>query len=238
MQKLRVGVVAYWKGYDRKIYLKAAQLADELGYESFWVPEAWGYNCFPLLTEMALKTKRIKLATGIVNIYSRSPALLAMSAATMHEISDGRFMLGIGSSAERVIEGFHGRKFEKPLTLTRDILKVVRGLLRGESLDQVGAELTRTIACRCTWPRSSKKPSRAWASWPTAGCPRSGRTATWAGGSSGCTRVRDAWGATQRRSRWRCSRPPSRSGRSAPWAWPRTSCLSTSAAWATFIASC
>lgn len=143
MSKLRVGVVAYWKGYDRKIYLKAAQLADELGYESFWVPEAWGYNVFPLLTEMALKTKRIKLGTGIVNIYSRSPALLAMSAATMHEISDGRFMLGIGSSAERVIEGFHGRRFEKPLTLTRDILKVVRGLLRGESLDQVGAELAR-----------------------------------------------------------------------------------------------
>jgi alkanesulfonate monooxygenase SsuD/methylene tetrahydromethanopterin reductase-like flavin-dependent oxidoreductase (luciferase family) len=143
MQKLRVGVVAYWKGYDRKIYLKAAQLADELGYDSFWVPEAWGYNVFPLITEMALKTKRIKLATGIVNIFSRSPALLAMSAATMHEISDGRFMLGIGTSAERVIEGFHGRRFEKPLTQTRDVLKVVRGLLRGESLDQVGAELTR-----------------------------------------------------------------------------------------------
>ena len=68
MQKLRVGLVAYWKGYDRKIYLKAAQLADELGYDSFWVPEAWGYDVFPLITEMALKTKRIKLATGIVNI--------------------------------------------------------------------------------------------------------------------------------------------------------------------------
>lgn len=143
MTKPRIGVVAYWKGYDRKTYLKAAVLADELGYDSFWVPEAWGYNAFPLLTEMALKTKRIKLGTAIVNLYSRSPALLAMSAATMHEISDGRFMLGVGSSAERVIEGFHGRKFEKPLTLTRDVLKVVRGLLRGESLDQVGAELTR-----------------------------------------------------------------------------------------------
>src|SRR4051812_23890242 len=95
MQKPRIGVVAYWKGYNRKTYLKAAQLADELGYESFWVPEAWGYDIFPLLTEMALKTKRIKLGTGIVNVFSRSPALLAMSAATMHEISDGRFMLGI-----------------------------------------------------------------------------------------------------------------------------------------------
>lgn len=143
MEKLRVGVVAYWKGYDRKTYLKAAQLADELGYDSFWVPEAWGYNIFPLITEMALKTKRIKLGTGIVNIYSRSPALLAMSAATMHEISEGRFLLGVGTSAARVVEGFHGRPFEKPLTQTRDVLKVVRGLLRGESLDRVGAELAR-----------------------------------------------------------------------------------------------
>src|SRR3954451_9195047 len=103
MAKPRIGLVAYWKGYDRKIYLKAAQLADELGFESFWVPEAWGYDIFPLLTEMALCTKRIKLCTGIVNVYSRSPGLLAMSSATMQEISNGRFMLGIGTSGQRVI---------------------------------------------------------------------------------------------------------------------------------------
>jgi hypothetical protein len=75
MSKPRMGLVAYWKGYDRKTYLKAAQLADDLGYESFWVPEAWGYDAFPLITEMALRTKRIKLCTGIVNVFSRSPGL-------------------------------------------------------------------------------------------------------------------------------------------------------------------
>jgi alkanesulfonate monooxygenase SsuD/methylene tetrahydromethanopterin reductase-like flavin-dependent oxidoreductase (luciferase family) len=141
MTKPRIGVVAYWKGYDRKVYLKAAQLADELGYESFWVPEAWGYDVFPLITEMALHTKRIKLCTGIVNVFSRSPGLLAMSAATLHEISNGRFVLGIGTSGARVIEGFHGRKFDRPLTQTREVLKIVRGLLRGESLDRLGGEL-------------------------------------------------------------------------------------------------
>jgi alkanesulfonate monooxygenase SsuD/methylene tetrahydromethanopterin reductase-like flavin-dependent oxidoreductase (luciferase family) len=143
MTKPRIGLVAYWKGYDRKTYLKAAQLADELGYESFWVPEAWGYDAVPLITEMALHTKRIKLCTGILNVFSRSPGLLAMTAATLHEISEGRFVLGIGTSGARVIEGFHGRPFDKPLTQTRDVLKVVRGLLRGESLDRVGAELAR-----------------------------------------------------------------------------------------------
>src|SRR5580765_7654458 len=102
-------LVAFWKNYDRKLYLKAAILADELGYDSFWLPEAWGYEIFSLLTEMAIHTKRIKLGTGIVNVFSRTPGLLAMSAATVDEISEGRLILGIGSSGKRVIQGFHGR---------------------------------------------------------------------------------------------------------------------------------
>src|SRR5688500_15809290 len=57
----RIGVVAYWKGYDRKLYLRAVKLADELGYDSFWVPEAWGYDVVALLGEMAGATKRIRL---------------------------------------------------------------------------------------------------------------------------------------------------------------------------------
>jgi alkanesulfonate monooxygenase SsuD/methylene tetrahydromethanopterin reductase-like flavin-dependent oxidoreductase (luciferase family) len=135
-----IALLAFWKNYDRKLYLRAAKLADELGYDSFWVPEAWGYETFPLLTEMALATKRIKLGTGIVNVYSRSPGLLAMSSATIDEISEGRFILGIGTSGQKVIEGFHGRPFEKPLTQTRDVIRVVRTLLAGGLLHDAGAE--------------------------------------------------------------------------------------------------
>ncbi len=136
----RIGLLAFWKNYDRKLYLRAAQLADELGYDSFWIPEAWGYEIFSLLTEMAVSTKRIKLGTGIVNVYSRSPGLIAMSAATVDDISEGRFMLGIGPSGARVIEGFHGRAFDKPLTQTRDVIRVVRTLLSGGKLHEAGAE--------------------------------------------------------------------------------------------------
>jgi alkanesulfonate monooxygenase SsuD/methylene tetrahydromethanopterin reductase-like flavin-dependent oxidoreductase (luciferase family) len=136
-----IGLLAFWKNYDRKLYLRAAQLADELGYDSFWLPEAWGYEVFSLLTEVAVATKRIKLGTGIVNVFSRSPGLLAMSAATVDEISEGRLILGIGVSGQRVIEGFHGRKFEKPLTQVRDVIRVVRGLLAGGKLHESGAEL-------------------------------------------------------------------------------------------------
>ena len=67
----RIGLLAFWKNYDRKLYLRAVQLADDLGYDSFWVPEAWGYDIFSLVTEMAVKTKRIKLGTAIVNAFSR-----------------------------------------------------------------------------------------------------------------------------------------------------------------------
>ncbi|MEM9487674.1 MAG: LLM class flavin-dependent oxidoreductase [Myxococcota bacterium] len=136
-----IALVPFWKRYDRDLYLKAVQLADELGYDSFWLPEAWGYEIFTLLTEMAKVTKRIKLATGIVNVFSRTPGLLAMTAATVDDISEGRLILGIGTSGKRVIEGFHAREFRKPLTQLRDVIRVVRTLLAGEPLHEAGAKL-------------------------------------------------------------------------------------------------
>ena len=137
----RTGLLPFWKNYDRKLYLRAAVLADELGYDSFWIPEAWGYEVFSLLTEIAVSTKRIKLGTGIVNCFSRSPGLLAMNAATVDEISEGRLLLGMGTSGKRVIEGFHAREFKKPLTQLRDVIRVTRALLSGRRLTDSGAKL-------------------------------------------------------------------------------------------------
>lgn len=137
----RIGLLPFWKNYDRNLYLKAAALADELGYDSFWIPEAWGYEVFSLLTEIAVHTKRIKLGTGIVNCFSRSPGLLAMSAATVDEISEGRLILGLGTSGKRVIEGFHAREFNQPLTQVRDVIRVTKTLLSGKRLNESGAKL-------------------------------------------------------------------------------------------------
>ena len=137
----RTGLLAFWKNYDRKQTLRAVQLADDLGYDSFWLPEVWGYEVFTLLTECAVHTKNIKLGTGIVNCFSRSPGLMAMSAATLDEISDGRFILGMGTSGKKVVEGFHGREFKKPLTQLRDVIRVVRALLAGQKLSEAGAQL-------------------------------------------------------------------------------------------------
>jgi alkanesulfonate monooxygenase SsuD/methylene tetrahydromethanopterin reductase-like flavin-dependent oxidoreductase (luciferase family) len=137
----RTGLLPFWKNYDRKLYLKAAILADELGYDSFWIPEAWGYEIFSLLTEIAVNTKQIKLGTGIVNCFSRSPGLLAMNAATVDDISEGRLILGLGTSGQRVIEGFHAREFKKPLTQLRDVIRVTKTLLAGKKINESGAKL-------------------------------------------------------------------------------------------------
>jgi F420-dependent oxidoreductase-like protein len=137
----RSGLVAFWKNYDRKSVLRYAEIADELGYDSFWVPEAWGYEAFSLLTEIAVATKRIKIATGIVNVFSRSPSLMAMHAATLDEISGGRLILGLGTSGAKVIEGFHAVPYKKPLTRLRQYVKVVQTLVAGGKLSDAGADL-------------------------------------------------------------------------------------------------
>ena len=128
------GIVPFWKQYDRKQVLRFAQLAEDLGYDSIWIPEAWAYEQFQLLTEVALATRRLKLATGIANVFSRSPGLLAMSAATLDEISEGRVILGLGTSGKMVIENFHGVPYEKPLTRLRETIGILRALWRGDRL--------------------------------------------------------------------------------------------------------
>jgi F420-dependent oxidoreductase-like protein len=132
--KHNVGIVPFWKNYDRKTIIRGAQIADELGYHSIWIPEAWAYEQFQLLTEVALATKRLKVATGIANVFSRSPGLLAMSAATLDEISEGRAILGLGTSGQLVIENFHGVPYAKPLTRLRETVHILRALWRGERL--------------------------------------------------------------------------------------------------------
>jgi len=142
---LKLGIVAFWKNYDRRAVIHSAQLAEELGYDSVWIPEAWAYEQFQLLTELALRTKTLKLATGIANVYSRSPGLLAMSAATLDEISEGRAIIGLGTSGKLVIENFHGVPYHKPLTRLRDTIGILRALWAGERLTP---ELTTLFEAR------------------------------------------------------------------------------------------
>jgi alkanesulfonate monooxygenase SsuD/methylene tetrahydromethanopterin reductase-like flavin-dependent oxidoreductase (luciferase family) len=116
----------------RDVIVRTAVLADELGYEVFAVPEGWGLDSAPVLTEIALRTSTIRVASGVLSVWGRTPATLAMTAATLHQISEGRYILGLGASTRALAEGFHDVPFEHPAAKLRDVVTKVRALLAGE----------------------------------------------------------------------------------------------------------
>jgi coenzyme F420-dependent oxidoreductase len=125
-------------GISRQELIELGRLAEELGYEVVFVPESWGYDAITTLTELALQTRRIKLGTGILPVWSRTPALLAMTAASLDELSGGRFILGLGISGPVVIQDWHGVLFERPLQRTRETIEVIRLALAGDRVTHSG----------------------------------------------------------------------------------------------------
>jgi F420-dependent oxidoreductase-like protein len=114
------------------------RLAEDAGVDTVWVAEAWGRDCFTILTLLARETRRIKLGTGIVNCYSRTPAALAQHFATLDEFSGGRMIIGLGTSGHRVIEHWHGVPFQPSLTRLREYVEIIRMILAGEPLKYQG----------------------------------------------------------------------------------------------------
>lgn len=140
--------------------LEKVRIADELGVESVWTPESWGWDSFTLVTELALKTRRIQVGTGIVNVFSRSAAVLAMTAATIDEISGGRMLLGLGSSGANVIEHWHGVPFDRPLRRLREYVEIINTIVAGQPLRYDGEifHLNRGFTLRGITPRRSHVP--------------------------------------------------------------------------------
>ena len=101
MTSRRRGVALTPMETRRDVFVRAAVLADELGYETFSVPEGWGLDSTPVLTEIALRTARIQVASAVLSVWGRTPATLAMTAATLHQICAGRYVLGLGPAPER-----------------------------------------------------------------------------------------------------------------------------------------
>jgi F420-dependent oxidoreductase-like protein len=128
-----------WQGpMDYAQACARVRLAEEAGVDTVWVAEAWGRDCFTILTLLARETTRIKLGTGIVNCYSRTPAALAQHFATLDEFSGGRMIIGLGTSGHRVIEHFHGVPFQPSLTRLREYVEIMRMILAGEPLKYQG----------------------------------------------------------------------------------------------------
>ncbi len=118
--------------------IASAKLADELGYDTMWVGESWGWDVFTTLTMIACHTNRIRLGTGIATVFSRSPSMTAQSIASLDVISGGRATLGLGTSGRIVIEDWHGIEYSKPLERTREYINIIRLILSGRRVDFQG----------------------------------------------------------------------------------------------------
>lgn len=132
----RLGIQVGFAGNaaEREDLVKRVQVAEDLGVESVWVAEAWGRDAFSMLTQLALATKKVRLGTAIVNVFSRTPAVLAMSFGTLDELSGGRAIIGLGSSGANVIEHWHGVPFTKPATRLREYVQIIDMIMRRRRL--------------------------------------------------------------------------------------------------------
>ena len=128
--------------------IELARAAEANGFDSIWASELYSYDCFTTLTHLACHTSTIKLGTNIANIYARTPALLAGTAAGLDQLSDGRFILGIGVSGPQVVEGWHGVPYDKPLQRTRETIDILRTVMAGGRLNYEGDVFNVTMGLK------------------------------------------------------------------------------------------
>jgi len=120
-------------------FLDVARQAERIGVDSVWVAEYWAFDAFTPLAAIAAVTERLRLASGIAQLGARTPAMLAMTAQGVQQVSNGRLILGIGTSGPQVMEGWHGVPFDRPVQRTRETIEIVRMINAGERLDYDGA---------------------------------------------------------------------------------------------------
>jgi probable F420-dependent oxidoreductase len=128
----RYGLTLPFAGVSLPDHEPLVRRADEIGYHDLWSGEATGYDGFTPLALAAAWTSRARLGTGVVNPYTRGPALMAQSAAALADASQGRFVLGIGSSSDRIVQRWNGIPFEKPLSRVREAVEYLRPVFAGE----------------------------------------------------------------------------------------------------------
>jgi F420-dependent oxidoreductase-like protein len=139
---VRIGLfLAYWPWFSPEEQIELARLADAEGLDSVWVSEAWGQDAVSVLGHLTAVTERIALGSGLLQIPARSPAMTAMTAATLDVLSGGRLRLGLGVSGPQVSEGWHGVPFARPVARTREYVEIVRrALARQGPLEYEGEE--------------------------------------------------------------------------------------------------
>jgi F420-dependent oxidoreductase-like protein len=134
---MKIGMGISYTGDPKAAGDRAADL-ENAGVDMLWVAELYSFDAVSLLGYLAARTERVELASGILPLYSRTPTLMAMTAAGIDAVSGGRFVLGLGASGPQVIEGWHGVPYTKPLQATREYIEICRKVWRREVVEHDG----------------------------------------------------------------------------------------------------
>src|SRR6478736_3865082 len=138
---MRLGINVGYSGSQVSLPMDLIREADRLGFHSAWTAEAYGSDAVTPAAWIAAQTKQLKVGTAIMQMPARTPAMTAMTATTLDQLSGGRFLLGLGPSGPQVVEGWHGQPYGKPLARTREYVEIVRTIWAREApLDFHGEE--------------------------------------------------------------------------------------------------
>ena len=118
--------------------IECTKMISETKIDSIWIPETWGMENFSMLGAVSSETKTQKIGSSIINIYSRSPSTISMGAATTDILSNGRLILGLGTSSVPIVEDFHGEKFETPVQRMREYVEIIRLSLSKKQINYSG----------------------------------------------------------------------------------------------------
>src|SRR5438445_5925273 len=134
---MRLGMQLSYRDHFPDVAGQVAQL-EQVGLDVAWVAELWGIDAATQMGYLAARTQRVQIGSGILPIYSRTPTLLAQTAAGLDVLSGGRAILGIGASGPQVIEGWHGVPYDRPLQRQREVIDICRRVWRREALRYQG----------------------------------------------------------------------------------------------------
>jgi len=129
---MKLGLLAGYSNATMSVPMEMIEQAESLGFSSVWTAEAWGSDAVTPATWILARTEKIQVGTAIMQMPGRTPAMTAMTAMTLHALSRGRFILGLGPSGPQVVEGWHGVPYGRPLTRTKEYVSIIRNILARE----------------------------------------------------------------------------------------------------------
>src|SRR5437773_11611926 len=140
---MRFGLNVGYSGAQMSLNMELAREADRLGFHSVWTAEAYGSDAVTPLAWVAAQTTRVHVGSGIMQMPARTPAMTAMTATTLDQLSGGRMLLGLGVSGPQVVEGWHGVAYGNPLRRTREYVEILRRAIAREAPLEYAGEVYR-----------------------------------------------------------------------------------------------